>query len=100
MSETRGGKREGAGRPTKVDEVKVNTIFLTALKQLHSKESDEEAKVCLVKDLYKTPRGQIFIAEHLLGKPKETIENINHNFNQDLTDEEAKKINDILEDKY
>jgi len=28
----RGGKREGAGRPTKVDEHKANVIFLNALK--------------------------------------------------------------------
>lgn len=80
MEKTRGGKREGAGRPTKVDEVKVNTIFLTALKELHNKDKDDEAKVCFVKDLYETPRGQIFIAEHLFGKPKDIVEST-HNIN-------------------
>lgn len=75
-----GGKRKGAGRKSKADEQKVNTIFLTALKQLHSKDSDDEAKIAFVKDLYESQRGQIFIAEHLFGKPKETIDQT-HTFN-------------------
>jgi hypothetical protein len=76
-----GGARPNAGRKSKADEEKVNTIFLTALKQLYSTESDEEAKVKFVKDtLLESQRGQIFIAEHLFGKPKETIDqNVNIN---------------------
>lgn len=76
----RGGKRKGAGRKSKVDEEKVNYIFLTALKELHSKETDTEAKIEFVKDLYESQRGQIFIAEHIFGKPKETVETT-HNIN-------------------
>lgn len=76
----RGGKRKGAGRKPKVDEEKVNYIFLTALKQLHNKETDTEAKIEFVKDLYESQRGQIFIAEHIFGKPKETVETT-HNIN-------------------
>jgi hypothetical protein len=74
-----GGAREGAGRKTKADEEKVNTYFLTALKSLYSKENDDEAKVEFIKDkLLDSQRGQIFIAEHLFGKPKETIDqNVN-----------------------
>jgi len=78
-----GGKRAGAGRKSKADEEKVNTIFLTALKQLHKKDSDDEAKIAFVKDLYESQRGQIFIAEHLFGKPKEQVHNT-HEFNQTL----------------
>ena len=81
----RGGKREGAGRKSKADEQKVNTIFLNALKQLHSKDDDDEAKIAFVKDLYGSQRGQIFIAEHLFGKPKETLHNT-HEFKQTLDD--------------
>lgn len=78
-----GGKRKGAGRPTKVDEAHVNQIFLTALKRLHNKDNDDEAKIEFVKDLYESQRGQIFIAEHLFGKPKEQVHNT-HEFNQTL----------------
>lgn len=84
-----GGKRKGAGRPSKVDEEKVNAIFLTALKRLHNKDDDDEAKIEFVKDLYESQRGQIFIAEHLFGKPKEQVHNT-HEFNETL-----KNIKDI-----
>jgi len=70
-----GGKREGAGRPSKVDEEKANYIFLTALKEVYSKDIDNDAKVSFVKELLETPRGQLFVAEHVFGKPKETIDN-------------------------
>lgn len=69
------GNTHGKGRPPKADEEKVNNIFLTALKQLHNSETDEEAKIAFVKDtLLESQRGQLFIAEHIFGKPKETIE--------------------------
>jgi hypothetical protein len=69
-----GGKTQGAGRKTKADEEKVNTIFSTALKQLYSKDNDVDAKIEFTKTLLESQRGQIFIAEHLFGKPKETID--------------------------
>lgn len=69
-----GGKREGAGRKSVAQEQKVNEIFLSALKSLKSVETDDEAKIEFAKDLLETQRGQIFIAEHLFGKPKETID--------------------------
>jgi hypothetical protein len=74
MEKIKGGAREGAGRKTKVDEEKVNTIFINALKQLYGKELESEAKVEFAKQLLNSQRGQIFIAEHLFGKPKETID--------------------------
>ena len=79
----RGGARENAGRKSVADEQKVNEIFLSALKSLKSVETDNEAKIEFAKDLLETQRGQIFIAEHLFGKPKETIDqNVNlNNFN-------------------
>jgi len=84
---TKGGAREGAGRKTKADEEKVNTYFLNALKSLYSKDTDDEAKVEFIKGkLLDSQRGQIFIAEHLFGKPKETInQNVNLN-NFDIKD--------------
>ena len=70
----RGGARENSGRKSVAEEQKVNEIFLSALKSLKSVETDEEAKIEFAKDLLDTQRGQIFIAEHLFGKPKETID--------------------------
>lgn len=87
-----------AGRPTKADEQKANTIFLTALKELYRKDKDDEAKVEFVKTLADSQRGQIFIAEHIFGKPKEKIEQVN--INHEVTEEEAKAINKILESRY
>ena len=69
-----GGKREGAGRKPVADEQKSNAIFLAAIKQLKSVNTDEEARIELAKDLMTFDRGKIFISEHLFGKPKETID--------------------------
>lgn len=79
----RGGARENSGRKSVAEEQKVNEIFLSALKSLKSVETDNEAKIEFAKDLLETQRGQIFIAEHLFGKPKETIDqNVSlNNFN-------------------
>ena len=71
----RGGKREGAGRKPVEDEKKVNEIFSIALKSFYKVDSDNEAKEKLVHTLMESQRGQIFISEHLFGKPKETVEN-------------------------
>lgn len=68
------GNKLGKGRPSKVDEQKVNEIFVTALKRLYKKDNDVEAKISFVTELAASQRGQIFIAEHLFGKPKELID--------------------------
>ena len=95
-----GGKREGAGRKSKKEEQKANFMFLTALKRIHSTEEDEEAKIKFIEDLYESQRGQIFIAEHLFGKPTERVESINHNLNREPTKEEAEAIAKALMEKY
>lgn len=81
-----GGARPGAGRKPVAEEQKVNEIFLSALKSLKNVDTDNEAKILFAKDLLDTQRGQLFIAEHLFGKPKETVDqNVNIN-NFDLKD--------------
>jgi hypothetical protein len=82
-----GGKRENAGRKPKADEQKTNTIFLEAIKRVKNVETDDEARIEMAKDLLTFERGQIFISEHLFGKPKETIDN-----NVTLTDLNIKEI--------
>lgn len=76
----KGGKIEGAGRKPKAEEEKVNTLFQNALKTFYSVDTEIEAKQKLVHTLMESQRGQLFISEHLFGKPKETIDQ-NHNFN-------------------
>lgn len=71
----RGGARENAGRKPVADEKKVTELITKALKGYHSVDTDDDAKEKFILDLYSTPRGQIFLAEHLFGKPKETVHN-------------------------
>lgn len=75
------GNKLGKGRPRKVDEEKVNNIFIRALKELYNKETEDETKIAFVKNtLMESQRGQLFVAEHIFGKPKEVIE-ATHNVN-------------------
>lgn len=100
MSEkSHGGARVGAGAKRKADIEKSDLIFLKMIKKVKDVETDEEAKLELAKTLYSFERGQMFIAEHIFGKPKETIENINIDAGK-LTEEEIKKINGSLEQSY
>jgi len=71
----KGGRTEGSGRKPKADEEKVNTIFVNALKTFYNVDTEDEAKQQLVHTLLTSQRGQIFISEHLFGKPKETVDN-------------------------
>lgn len=69
-----GGVRVGAGRKSVAEEKKVNEVFLSALRSINNVETDEEAKTEFAKDLLTFERGKMFIAEHIFGKPKETID--------------------------
>jgi hypothetical protein len=70
----KGGAIPGAGRKPVADEQKTNNIFLAAIKQIKSVNTDDEARIELAKDLLTFERGKIFISEHLFGKAKERIE--------------------------
>lgn len=76
----RGGKRPGAGRKPVAEEQKVTALITEAIKEYHNVDTDSEAKKLFIKTLYEHTRGQIFLAEHLFGKPKETVETT-HNIN-------------------
>ncbi len=94
-----GGKRVGAGRKSNVDEDKKNALFVEAIKQITNKDDSDEAKTDLLVKLWNTSsRGQLFIAEHVFGKPKEQVEVTNKNEFPDLseftTDELEKLINE------
>ena len=96
-----GGHSKG-GCKSIADEDKVNTIFISALKELYSKETDDEAKIHFIKEvLLDSQRGQLFVAEHIFGKAPQEIKQTNLNIEaKELTEEEIKKINDALENAY
>ena len=89
-----GGKREGAGRKPKIDEL---ALIERLDNIIDSNEAIEKLKELIQDNNF--PALKLYI-EYRFGKPKETIENINHNFNQELTVDNVKKINNILEDRY
>lgn len=70
----RGGARKGAGRKTKAEEAQANVMLKKALKSIYSKDEDEANIVEFLKDFIKTSKGQLFTAEHLLGKPKDKVD--------------------------
>lgn len=71
----KGGARRGAGRKSVADEKKVNTLFINALKELYNEDNEDIAKVNFIKTtLMDSQRGQLFIAEHIFGKPKDVSE--------------------------
>lgn len=63
-----------AGRPPKIDEEKKNLLFVEAIKQITRSKDSDEAKIKYIKQLAGFERGMMFIAEHIFGKPKETID--------------------------
>jgi len=94
-----GGARQGAGRKPINEELSKVALIQKAVNIYYETDLDDEGKQKLINDLLGFERGMMFIAEHLLGKPKETIENINIDAGK-LTDEEIKKINGNLEQSY
>jgi hypothetical protein len=86
MENKHGGIRPNSGRKPVIEEEKTNSIFLSAIKLVKNVKTDDEARIALAKDLLETQRGQIFIAEHLFGKPKETIDTTHTINNFELKD--------------
>lgn len=102
METKRGGARPNAGRKPVAEEQKVNSLFVTALKELYDKETEDDAKTHFIKNvLLESQRGQLFIAEHIFGKAPQEIKQTNFNIEaKDLDEEEIKKIKDTLENAY
>lgn len=63
-----------AGRKSIIDELKTRQLILSTLKRIYRKELDDENIELFLKTFIQEPAGQKFIAEHLLGKPKEHVE--------------------------
>lgn len=72
---THGGVRANAGAPRKAEVEQSNLIFLNAIKEAKNVENDFDARKEFAKELLTFERGKMFIAEHLFGKPIQTIDN-------------------------
>jgi hypothetical protein len=93
-----GGARVGAGRKPKIDEDKKNDLFVNAIKTITGKETDDEAKTALLVKLWNTSsRGQLFIAEHIFGKPKEQVEVTNKNEFPDLSNYTTDELEKLIQ---
>ena len=88
------GGNKNAGRKPKADELK----FLEKLDNIIDSDLAIKKLLSLIKD--DNFNALKLYLEYRFGKPKETVENINHNFNQDITPEEAAAIAKALNKKY
>ena len=82
---TWGGKRMNSGAPKKAEVVQTNLILLEAIKETKNIDNDFEARKAFAKELLTFERGKMFIAEHLFGKPVQTIDNNVSVSNFDIT---------------
>ena len=90
-----GGARQGAGRKPKEDELKI----IERLDNIIESEDALNSLKELIKD--KNFNAIKLYFEYRFGKPKETIENINKNYDAGkLTEEEAKMLAKVLNEKY
>ena len=90
-----GGARKGAGRKPKEDELRIIERLDNIIESDDTLNSLKE----LIKD--KNFNAIKLYFEYRFGKPKETIENINKNYDAGkLTEEEAKMLAKVLNEKY
>ena len=87
-----GGIRKGQGRPPKADEQKL-------IEKLTPLANDAYKAL---QDALKDGQGWAtkLYFEYMYGKPKQSIEQKNINYNQELTKEDIKLIDDELEKRY
>ena len=90
-----GGARQGAGRKPKEDELKI-------IERLDNIIESEDAFNSLKEQIKDKNFNAIKLYfEYRFGKPKETIENINKNYDAGkLTEEEAEILAKVLNEKY
>ena len=78
MENKRGGAREGAGRKTKAEELKVQKLGLDAIESVYG--SIEKYYIHIAKESKDSFPHLKLLQEYVFGKPKETIETT-HNIN-------------------
>tara|TARA_R100000655_G_scaffold106384_1_gene155609 strand:+ start:193 stop:486 length:294 start_codon:yes stop_codon:yes gene_type:complete len=88
------GHKGKAGRKPKADELKL----IEKLDSLIDKDAVIAKLLQMIKD-DNFPALKLYM-EYRFGKPKETVQNINTNYNQELTKEEADAVAKALMKKY
>ena len=78
MENKRGGARDGAGRKTKAEELKVQRLGLDAIESVYG--SVEKYYIHIAKESKDSFPHLKLLQEYVFGKPKETIETT-HNIN-------------------
>ena len=84
----------GGGRPSKTNEI----AFLEKLDNIINSDKAIETLSKMI-DQGNFNALKLYM-EFRYSKPKETIENVNHNHNQEITAQEVRLINAELEEKY
>jgi hypothetical protein len=69
-----GGARKGAGRKSKAAEDKVSEFMVGALQKFYDEETPDGAKEEFMKKLLEHTQGQLFIGQHIFGKPTEKVD--------------------------
>jgi len=93
-----GGKREGAGRKSKADELKLLEHGTKAIESVFG--SLDEYWKHIAKESRDSFAHLKLLTEYLYGKPTETIEQTTTNINEDLTPDNIKDIKEFLDNKY
>jgi hypothetical protein len=92
------GGNKSAGRKPKAEEEKVRKLGIDAIIKVYGSVAKYYQHIA-TESKESFPHLKL-LQEYVYGKPKETIENTNINYNQELTKEDVKLINDELENKY
>lgn len=93
-----GGARKGAGRKPKAEEEKIRKLGLDAITEVYG--SLQDYYIHIAKESKDSFPHLKLLQEYVFGKPKETIEQVNHNLNREPTKEEAEAIAKALLEKY
>ena len=87
-----------AGRPPKDEEQKVVRLGTEAIIKVYG--SLQDYFIHIAKESKDSFPHLKLLQEYVFGKPKETVETINHNLNREPTKEEAEAIAKALMEKY
>lgn len=99
MEKKHGGARKGAGRPKKADEQKVVKLCLDAIAKVYG--STEDYFVHIATQSKESFPHLKMLQEYGFGKPKETVENINYNIeDEELNSEVIQRIKNEIKDAY
>jgi len=91
------GRNKNAGRKSKAEELKVRKLGIDAITEIYG--SVEKYYQHIAKESKDSFPHLKLLQEYVFGKPKETVENINHTIDNTLSKDEIKALkSEILND--